>query len=394
MADEGGPVGDSETVGKRNVVAMGLTSLLTDVSTEMVLAGLPFFLTQELGGGMAALGAIEGSAELTASLLKAISGRLSDIMGRRKPLAVLGYAVSAVLKPTLALATSWWHALAVRVGDRVGKGIRTSPRDALIADSVAEEFRGRAFGLHRAMDTAGAVLGPLLALALIPRVGYRGTFAASAIPGLLGVLVLAALVAEVRPRERRRVPPAKGALTPEFRLYLASVATFSAAQFSYAFLLTRLVELGWSVGSAIALYVAANLVYSSAAIPVGTLGDKVGNLRALLLGYLSLAFTAVIASTESRWTGPAAVVAFGVYMALVDTLERAALPSLVPEDLRGTAYGAFHATKGIATMPGNLAFGLIYDAWGARAAFSLSCVLALLATIPLVGLIRKRSGRG
>lgn len=382
---------DARTVGKRNVVAMGLTSLLTDVSTEMVLAGLPFFLTQELGGGMTALGAIEGSAELTASLLKAVSGRLSDLMGQRKPLAVLGYAISAVLKPTLALATSWWHALAVRVGDRVGKGIRTSPRDALIADSVGEEFRGRAFGLHRAMDTAGAVVGPLLAMALIPRVGYRGTFAASAVPGLLGVLVLAALVVEVRPGAKGRAPPARGALTPQFKLYLASVAIFSAAQFSYAFLLTRLVELGWSVESAIALYVAANLVYSSAAIPVGTLGDRVGNLKALLLGYLSLAVTALVASTESRWTGPAAVVAFGIYMALVDTLERAALPSLVPEDLRGTAYGAFHATKGVATMPGNLAFGFIYDAWGARAAFGLSSALAVAAMIPLAWLIRRTS---
>ncbi len=387
-------MGDSQSVGRRNVVAMGLTSLLTDVSTEMVLAGLPFFLTQELGSGMAALGAIEGSAELTASLLKAASGRLSDVMGRRKPLAVLGYGISAVLKPILALATSWWHALAVRVGDRVGKGIRTSPRDALIADSVTEEYRGRAFGLHRAMDTAGAVIGPLLALALIPRVGYRGTFAASAVPGLMGVLVLAALVVEVRPRERRKAPPARGALTPEFRLYLVSVAVFSVAQFSYAFLLTRLVELGWGVGGAIALYVAANLVYSSSAIPVGTLGDRIGNLRALLLGYASLAITALIASTESRWTGPAAVVAFGVYMALVDTLERAALPALVPEDLRGTAYGAFHATKGIATMPGNLAFGLVYDALGARAAFGLSGSLALVAMVPLARLIWGRGVRG
>ncbi len=385
-----GPVSDEEAVGRRNVVAMGVTSLLTDVSTEMVLASLPFFITEELGGGMAALGAIEGAAELTASALKAVSGRVSDIMGRRKPLALLGYSLSAVLKPLMALATSWLHVLAVRVGDRVGKGIRTSPRDALIADSVGEEFRGRAFGVHRAMDTAGAVIGPLLALALIPRVGFRATFAASAVPGLAGVLVLAGLVKEIRRAGRGPVPPAKGTLTPEFKLYLTSISLFSLGQFSYAFILSRLVELGWSRETAIALYTASNVIYSAMAIPAGGLGDRLGKLNALTLGYLSLTATSIIAATGSRWTGPAAIAAFGVYMALVDTLERAALPALVPDELRGTAYGAFHAAKGVSTLPGNLAFGLLYDRYGAQVAFGFSACLSLVSLAPLLLLISKR----
>ncbi len=385
-----GPVIDEEAVGKRNVIAMGVTSLLTDVSTEMVLAGLPFFITEELGGGMAALGAIEGAAELTASALKAVSGRVSDIMGRRKPLALMGYSLSAVLKPLMAIATSWLHVLAVRVGDRVGKGIRTSPRDALIADSVGEEFRGRAFGVHRAMDTAGAVIGPLLALALIPKVGFRATFAASAVPGLAGVLVLAGLVKEIRRAVRGPVLPAKGTLTPEFKPYLASISLFSLGQFSYAFILSRLVELGWSRETAIALYTVSNIIYSAMAIPAGGLGDRLGKLNALTLGYLSLTATSIIAATSSRWTGPAAIAAFGVYMALVDTLERAALPALVPDELRGTAYGAFHAAKGISTLPGNLAFGLLYDRYGAQVAFGFSACLSLVSLAPLLLLISKR----
>ncbi|GAI43042.1 unnamed protein product, partial [marine sediment metagenome] len=233
-----------------NVIVLGIASLLTDVSTEMMLPLFPIFTVQVLGAAPAVLGLIEGLAESAASLLKVFSGWWSDRIGKRKPLIVGGYWLSTVAKPFLALASTWAHALGVRFMDRVGKGIRTSPRDALLADSCAPNIRGKAFGFHRALDTIGAILGPAFAFLLLLFLGFRDIFLLASIPAILAVAVLVFFAREVR---RKRAPKLSfkaglGSLSPSFRRYLAVVTLFSLGNLSWAFLILRASELGLGTG--------------------------------------------------------------------------------------------------------------------------------------------------
>ena len=347
-----------------NVLVLGATSLLTDISSEMVFTLLPFFMVNVLSIEMAFVGLIEGAAEATSSLLKVFSGWFSDKTRKRKPLVVLGYSLSAFVKPLFALAASVSQVFMIRVLDRIGKGVRTSPRDALIADSIQPDVRGKAYGLHRSMDTIGAVLGPLLAFLLFPIIWYRGVFLVSIIPGLAAVVLLTLLMKE----KKREGVVWKGSsflsdfrsLPRDFKVYVAMVAIFTLGNFSYAFFLLRAGELGVPIMFVPLLYLLFNLVYAISALPIGTLADRIGKKPVILFGYAMFGVTCLgFAFAYSSFHAVILFVAYGVFFAVADTLQRAIVPDLVTAEFRGTAFGVLHTTIGVAAFPSSLIAGVL-----------------------------------
>ncbi len=375
----------------RNIIALGLVSLLTDFSSEMIYPLLPVFLTAVLGAGPAALGIIEGVAETTASLLKLFSGVWSDRVGRKKPLVVAGYALSTVARPLVGIATAWAHVLAIRFGDRIGKGVRTSPRDALVAASVAPDDRGRAFGLQRAMDHLGAVVGPLAAFLLMAGAGlsYRPVFLLSVVPGLAAVASLLFFV-----REPAGAAPAHaggrlrdGGLPPAFRRYLLIVCVFTLGNASDAFLILRAVDAGVPAAYVPLLWGGFNLVKSTLSTPAGILSDRWSRKTLIVGGWL------VYAACYGAWAfarGPAWVVglflAYGLFAAATEGAERAFVADFVPPERRGTAFGWFHLAVGISALPASVVFGIVWSRYGAAAAFGMSAGLAMVASGLLVAL--------
>jgi MFS family permease len=372
----------------RNVIALGTVSLLTDVSADMISPLLPLFITAVLGAGPAALGVIEGVAEATASLLKLWSGAWSDRVRRKKPLVVWGYGLATVARPLSAFATSWLHVLVIRFADRTGKGIRTSPRDAIIAASVGPEVRGRAFGLHRAMDNLGAAIGPAVAFLLLSTGGfsYRAVFLFAAIPGIAAVLVL---IYFVRETDTAGVPGkglrlGDGALSPPFRRYLVAVGVFTLGNASDGFLILRAVDAGVPATFIPLLWGAFQLVKSSFSTYGGILSDRFGRKRVILGGW------AVYAATYAAWgltTGIHWMVGlflvYGLFYAATEGAERALVADFVASDRRGTAFGWFHLVVGICALPASVIFGLLWKAFGAPAAFGTSAALALVAAVLL-----------
>jgi MFS family permease len=368
-------------------VVLGIVSLLTDISTEMMLPLFPIFTVQVLGATPAVLGLIEGLAESAASLLKVFSGWWSDRIGRRKPLVVGGYWLSTIAKPFLALASTWTHALGVRFTDRVGKGIRTSPRDALLADSCAPSVRGKAFGLHRALDTVGAILGPTFAFLLLLFLGFRDVFLLASIPAMLSVIVLIFFVREVK---KKRTPKLSfrvglGSLSPGFRRYLTVVTLFSLANLSWAFLILRASELGLGIGQAVLLYMLFNVVYALVSLPAGVLSDRVGRRPVIASGYCIFGFTSVgFALVTSAWLALPLFVLYGVFMGFVEGVQRAHVADLVAPRFRGTAMGAFHTTTGLAMLPASVIAGVLWQVVGSWAAFAFAAVLSFVAALLMV----------
>jgi MFS family permease len=366
-------------------------SLLTDFSSEMIYPLLPVFLTATLGAGPAVLGIVEGVAETTASLLKLFSGVWSDRTGRKKPLVLAGYGLSAAMRPLVGFATAWGHVLAVRFSDRIGKGIRTSPRDALIAASAPVDDRGRAFGLQRAMDHMGAVVGPLAAFLLLSGAGLplRTVFFLSAIPGAAAVAVLVFLV---RDHRASAAPPlgeklGDGRLPPAFRRYLLIVGLFTLGNASDAFLILRAMEAGVPAAYVPLLWGAFHAVKSSLSVPAGILSDRWNRKKVVVAGWI------VYAVTYAAWgfvRGPAWMVAlflvYGLYAAATEGVERALVADFIPPERRGTAYGWFHLVVGITAFPASVLFGAIWTWSGAGPAFGLSAGLALAASALLLTL--------
>jgi MFS family permease len=383
----------------RNVWAVGVTSFLMDISSEMVLNILPLFLANVLGVQTGIIGLIEGLAEATASILKLFSGWLSDKLGGRKWLAVAGYGLSAITKPFFYFASTWELVAAVRWADRIGKGIRTAPRDALVADSVTKATRGLAFGFHRAMDTAGALVGLLIAALVVwmtqasninlSRSTFQTIVLLSLIPGFLAVLSLAIGAKDVAVTSHRQAPKfSLREMGRPFSIFLLIVSIFTLGNSSDAFLVLRAQNLGISVTGILMMLVVFNLVYALVSTPAGSLSDRVGRRRLIIGGWLVYALIYLgFALAQTGWQIWLLYVAYGLYYAMAYGAANALVADLVPENLRGTAYGTYHATIGLLAFPASLVAGLLWqgvgawDGFGPSAPFLFGGCLALLAAL-------------
>jgi MFS family permease len=404
MDDTASPVAPQRSTWRglpRNVWVVTATSFLTDVSSEMIANLVPLFLAEVLGVRTGVIGLIEGAAETTASLLKVFSGWISDRLGRRKWLTVVGYGISTLAKPFLYLATTWGWVLGVRLADRVGKGIRTAPRDALIADSVDASRRGVAFGLHRAGDTAGAALGLVAALVIVwtmqggglalDRATFQTVVLVSIVPAVLAVLVLALGARDVAPADPARRPPPRLSLVGldrRFRGFLLVMVLFTLGNSSDAFLILRARERGLSVLGVMAMLIAFNVVYTAVSGPAGALSDRIGRRRIILGGWLAYGLIYVgFAAADAAWQVVALFAAYGVYYGLTEGAARAMVADLVAAEQRGTAYGVFNAAIGLTAFPASLLAGLAWQGigtWpglGAAAPFWIGAGLALLAAL-------------
>ena len=370
------------------VRSLGLVSLLTDVSSEMIYPLLPAFLTGPLRAGPAFLGVVEGLAETVAAFVKLESGRLSDRLRRRKPLIVAGYSLSSLVRPLVALAASPAHVLIVRVLDRVGKGMRGAPRDALVAEVTAATERGRAFGFQRAMDHAGAALGPVLASGLLLVTGeLRVVFALAAVPGALAVLALVRGVRE-DPRAFAFTPVATAAgapLTPAFVRYLAVLALFTLGNSSDAFLLLRAEQAGIPLALLPLLWAAHHVVKASASTWGGALSDRAGRRPTILFGWSLYALSyAGFAIADGPLAMLALFVAYGLFHATTEGAERALVADLAGVASRGRAFGLFHAVTGALLLPASLLTGLLWQGFGAGMALLTGAALAGLAALGLL----------
>jgi MFS family permease len=373
----------------RNVIALGVVSFLTDVSSEMIYPLLPVFLTAVLGADAAFVGAIEGAAETTAALLKLASGWWSDRVRRRKPLVVIGYAIASVARPLVAIAQSATQVLAIRVSDRVGKGIRNAPRDALIAESVDPSIRGRAFGFHRAMDNAGGVLGPLIAFAVLTWhfAELRTVFWLAAIPAVLSVIVLVAYVRDVPRATVEATPGAKGLdltqpMGARFWKVLGVIFLFTLGNSTDAFLLLRANQLGVPVALAPILWAALHVVKTASNVPGGVLSDRIGRRPTLIAGWLLYAIVYFgFARATAAWQAWALFAVYGVFFGLTEGSERALVADMVSLDRRGTAFGWYNLAIGLGALPASLLFGFVWDTAGASTAFVMGASLALAASV-------------
>jgi len=382
----------------RNVWVLTLTSLLNDISSEMLLNLIPFFLANVLGVRTAVIGLIEGVAETTASLLKIFFGALSDRLGRRKPLTVVGYALSAFSKPLLYFASAWGWVLGVRLADRVGKGIRTAPRDALIADSVEGDQRGLSFGLHRAGDTLGAFLGLAIAAvivwqtqsqsALLTRDTFQAVVLISIVPGVLAVLILAIGAVDItRPAESsKKLRFNLKGMDSRFKSFLFVMVLFTLGNSSDAFILLRGQERGLTFLQVMGMSLTFNAIYAISAGPFGAWSDRLGRQRLILGGWLAYGLVYFgFALAESGWQVWALFSLYGFYYAATEGVARAFVADLVPESRRGAAYGLFNAAIGLTVLPASLIAGLLWQgagAWtgfGAGAPFFFGAGMALLA---------------
>lgn len=378
----------------RNVLALGLVSLFNDASTEMILPLLPAFVTTVLGGGALALGLIEGTADLVASLLKLWSGWLADRTGRRRPWVVIGYGISSIARPFIAATTTPLQVLGIRALDRTGKGVRTSPRDTLIAASVDEGRRGTAFGFHQALDHLGAIIGPLLALLVLAVAGrhLRAVFWWSAVPAALTVLVLLVGVREVRVPKAPAVRILAGA-PPRLVRFLVPVGVFTLANATDVFLLLKAGAERTPLYGLPLLWIGLHVVRSATSVPGGRLSDARGPKVAITIGWLVFVLVYVgFAFAGSEWTVAGLFVVYGLYDGLTTGAEKALVAGAVPSENRGTAFGWFHLTVGVLTLPASVLFGALWDVYGSRTAFLVSAGLAALALLLLTVLVPGAGG--
>jgi MFS family permease len=366
------------------VVALAVVSMLHDMAGDMVTPLLPALLAT-MGSGPVALGLIEGTADATGSLLKLASGYFADRIGRLKALTVAGYGLANILRPLLSLASTWWQVLAIRFGDRVGKGVRGSPRDALVAAVTTKETRGYAFGFHHALESLGAVVGTVVGYGLLSAgLSIRQVIVCSIVPGVLTMLfvgfgVRAQPGAVVSGPVPIGLPPVAG-----FRRLLVSVVTFTLGNSSDAFLLWRARELGVAVALTPVLWALLHVVRAATATWGGRLSDRRGRSFAIVAGWLVYALSYVgFAVCWQHWHVWLLFTIYGAYYGLTEGAQKALVVDLVPKQWQGRALGVFQMSVGLAALPASVMFGLIYRQWGAPAAFSTGALLALLATMML-----------
>jgi len=389
----------------RNVFAIGLVSLLNDASSEIIYPLLPIFLASSLGASARAIGTIEGLAESISSLLKLFAGYLSDRLEKRKFLVVAGYSVASIARPLLAFAQTWTQVLAIRLTDRIGKGIRTAPRDAMIADTVREEQRGIAFGFHRAMDHAGAVVGPLIGYLLViffvanarsPTTGeFSKIFLAASVPALIAVLVAIFFMRESPQREGHGSEIKKLSLRgfdSNFKRFLLVLALFTLSNSSDSFLILRAMDSGVSVAVIPLLWAAHHGMKVLSSLFGGDLSDRLGRKRLIVAGWILYAAVyagfAFATHQASLWI---LFLVYGIYFGLAEGAEKALVADLVRPEQRGTAYGLYNLAFGITVFPASFLMGMIWDWKGPTVAFLVSAFMGATAAVLLLIFVRPHS---
>ncbi|MFN7914269.1 MAG: MFS transporter [Vicinamibacterales bacterium] len=387
----------------RTVWLLGWVSLATDSATEAIYPLLPFFLTQVLGAGAISLGVVEGAAEAVNSLLKVWSGRTADRRPAKRPLVLAGYSISSLARPLIALAQSWTHVFAIRVVDRVGKGIRSAPRDAILAATATPETRGRVFGFHRAMDHAGAVLGPILATAFLYFYPdrYRTLFALTLIPGLIAI----ALILFVREHARGDKPAERGVrlqadhdspsgpqarLPAELKSFLLVLTLFTLGNSTDAFLLLKLTDAAGGTRYIPLIWAALHVVKSVSSVLGGGWSDRVGRRGVIASGWL--VYAAVYTGFALSSSLPALLawfMVYGLYFGLTEGTEKALVADLAPASARGYAFGLYNAVLGVGALLASVLFGLLWNAFGPAIAFGTGAALALAATVWLFATVRR-----
>jgi MFS family permease len=397
-----------------NIFFLGMVSFLTDISSEMIFTLLPLFLSNILAAAPVIIGTIEGVAESAASLLRLVSGWISDKLGKRKALAIIGYGLSTAVKPLMYVAGTWGLVLGVRFADRLGKGIRTAPRDAIVADSLGVRERGKGFGMHRSMDTFGAVLGLVLAAGAVYllqggnlELGLN-TYQKLVLIGIVPAVL--ALVMFVFVREVKRVirtdssadketglsvtsagsPKAANSFDRRFKFFLGVMIVFTLGNSSDAFLILRAQNLGSCVLDILLMLILLNFVYATLSTPAGIISDRLGRRRVIILGWLVYATTYFgFASASASWQIWLLFGIYGVYQGLTEGVARAFVADLVPENSRGTAYGLFHSLVGITLLPASIIAGWLWQAVGPAYPFYFGAGLSFLAMIGLLMLVRR-----
>jgi MFS family permease len=380
----------------RNLFALGFVSFFTDMSSEMVFSLLPTFLLGLPGSSRAVLGLIEGTAEALSYALRAVSGFFSDKFRKRKIFILLGYALSNAVKPFFAVARVPFDVFVIRITDRVGKAVRTSPRDALLSESISEKRRGAAFGLHRTLDQAGAIVGPVVASTAMLILGFtiRDIFLLSLIPGAIALFIILFLVKERVSKstsEFKLLEGVKSVLKGNFSLLLIIVGVFSLGAFDFSFVLLNAQESGIA-GSLIPLvYAVVNVAHTAIAIPAGVLSDRVGKEKVMVFGY------GIFLSTALLFLLPAGVyvallvaVVYGAYVGIVETIQRALIPDYVEKNLKGTAYGIYYLVVGSAFFVSNAVVGTLWEYFGSSVASAYSVTLSAIAIIAMIVFVRKK----
>ena len=376
----------------RPVWLLGWSSLFTDAATEMIYPLLPVYLSRVLGAGPLSLGIIEGVAEAVNSALKIVSGYVSDRWSKRRPIVIAGYAISSAARPLIAMTRSWPQVLLVRALDRTGKGIRGAPRDAMLARLAPSAERGRIFGFHRAMDHAGAIVGPLVATAILffAPGEYRLVFALTVIPGAIAVALLFFVSEPAAPapvRASRESSPGRPAVDRPLLAFLGVLLLFSLGNSADAFLLLRLSDAMGSATYVPLLWSGLHVVKASLSTWGGALSDRLGRRHVIVIGWLLYALVYVgFALAQSLWTLVTWFLVYGAFFALTEGAEKALVADLAPADKHGVAFGMYNTTLGIGALAASIVFGLLYERFGAPVAFSTGAVLATVAAVLLMAL--------
>jgi MFS family permease len=379
----------------RNVTVLGIVSFFTDFSTEMISGMLPSFIVTELGASKALLGGIEGSAELVSYAFRLVSGSLSDKLRRRKIFILLGYGLSTISKPFFSVSFNWIDVLIVRIIDRIGKGVRTAPRDALISDSVTESTSGKAFGIHRTLDQTGAIAGPIAAYALLQFFDVRDIFILSLIPGIIAIIILVFFVKEVIGKGTTEGMQ-KNFLyllkqNRPFTILLLLTGIFGLGAYNYSFILLNSSDLGVIESSIPLVYATINITHTAISIPSGIIADRIGKEKVLILGYgilLISSFLMLILSGNFLYAFVIALI-YGIYVGITETVQRAVLPKYVDSNLRGTAYGLYSLIIGVGFFIGNILFGYLWDAYSLDVSISFSSIFVASAMIGMTVFIKK-----
>jgi MFS family permease len=377
-----------------NVVALGIVSFFTDVSSEMIFPILPIFLVSILGASTAIVGLIEGVADSMASIFDIFVGYFSDKFKRRKDFVTAGYGVSSVMKIGFALSTTWWQVFIVSSLERVGKGLRTAPRDSIIAASVNEKTRGRAFGLDRALDTAGAVVGPILAYLILAwrgqgSSGYYSVFELAIIPAFIAVALIILFVREPKkPPEIKRKHPFWDSLrqtSEKYRKFLAVSVLFSLAYFSFAFFIVRAADIGVQPADVLLMYVLYNIMYMLFSVPVGVLSDRIGRKPVIVASFALYGLICLGFAYASLWWQAALLFAvYGIFVATDDSVNKAYIADMEPDRIRGMALGAYNTATAAAYLPASIVIGIVWAAQGPVVGFGIAAAIAIISAFALM----------